>query len=278
VLVPRALYQPFPLPGAARGHVWRYQPQYRRPRHFHPEPELNLVTAGRATFGVGEAIVSVASGDLIRWLPGQDHELLEASTDLDLFVIGLTPALSARVLGADSALAYGGPARLRLSPEALARFRTLCVAQTGRQETSAIEQHVGDFWREAHAARGAASDMQAMTRRAVISLVEQPHLGRAEVALLARGCPSEVSRHFRRHMGLTLTAYRTQLRLSRFIQMADRAGNLLSAALAAGFGSYSQCHRAFQKTFGCTPRAFFRTGLRGDMKDAFSPWSDGECS
>jgi hypothetical protein len=42
------------------------------------------------------------------------------------------------------------------------------------------------------------------------------------------------------------------------------------AVLDAGFGSYSQCHRIFQRTFGCTPRSFFETPLRAQTQDAFA--------
>ena len=87
-----ALYQPFPIPGTARGHVWHHVPATRRPRHFHAEPELNLIAAGHAAFGVGDVTISVLAGDLLWWPPGQDHVLLDASPDLDLYVIGLTPA------------------------------------------------------------------------------------------------------------------------------------------------------------------------------------------
>ena len=75
-----ALYQPFPIPGTARGHVWHHVPATRRPRHFHAEPELNLIAAGQALFGVGDAIISVSAGDLLWWPPGQDHVLLDASS------------------------------------------------------------------------------------------------------------------------------------------------------------------------------------------------------
>ena len=58
-------------------------------------------------------------------------------------------------------------------------------------------------------------------------------------------------------MGTTLTEYRTRLRLIRLIERVDSGSNMLLAALEAGFGSYSQCHRAFTRVFGCTPRRFF---------------------
>jgi AraC-like DNA-binding protein len=277
--VPDVLYQPFPMVGQARAHIWRYAPENRRPRHFHAEPELNLIAAGSGAFGIGETMVSVTAGDLLWFPPGQDHVLLEASPDFDLFVIGLTPELSERVLGANSAPAHNGPIRLRLSADDLAKVRPLCAEPSGDHDSAAVERHVGDFWRQAHALRVAAPHMHVLTRRTLRSLLARPDLARSDLALLVRGDPSEVSRTFHRDVGLTLTAYRTRLRLLRFIQIADDGrDSLLAAALESGFGSYSQCHRAFQQPFGCPPREFFGTDLRVQMRDAFSPWTPGQAA
>ena len=266
--MPEALYQPFPLPGAARAHVWHHVPETRRPRHFHTEPELNLITAGRGLFGVGDVNIAVAAGDLLWWSPGQDHVLLDASADFDLYVIGLTPELSGRVLGQNNLPAHAGATRIRLDPEALGKLRSLCAAPCGA-DPSAVERHVGDLWRDAHTFRLTTVDKHALTSRAIVSLLERPELRRDDVALAARGHPSDVSRYFHKDVGLTLTEYRTRLRLLRFIHIADAGGmNLMSAALDAGFGSYSQCHRAFQETLGCSPRRFFGTDLRTRMEEA----------
>jgi AraC-like DNA-binding protein len=268
-----ALYQPFPIPTAARAHIWRYAPQNRRPRHFHSEPELNLIAAGAGTFGMGKAVLPVVAGDLLWWHPGQDHELLDASADFDLFVIGLTPGLSERVLGEQRASAYAGPVQLRLSPEPLSTFTASCAARLEPQEPAVIERHIGELWRRAHELRTCAPRMHTLTRRALTSLIRQPNLERADVASLARGYPTEISRHFHRDMGVTLTAYRTRLRLLKFVEAVDGgADSLLAAALHAGFGSYSQCHRVFHRMLGCTPRDFFSTDLRRQMGNAFSPW------
>ncbi len=269
--MPKALYQPFPLPGAARAHVWHHVPATRRPRHFHSEPELNLIAAGSALFGVGDAEVAVTAGDLLWWSPGQDHVLLDASPDFDLFVIGLTPELSARVLGDDSHRAHGAALRVRVDSATLNRLASFCATPLS-SDPSAVERQVGDFWQHAHGARLLASDKHVLTRRALARLLERPALGRDELALVAKGHPTDVSRHFHRDLGLTLTEYRTRLRLLRFIQLADQGeGNLLEAALHAGFGSYSQCHRAFQATLSCSPREFFGTDVRDQMKDTFLP-------
>jgi AraC-like DNA-binding protein len=267
-----ALYQPFPMLGAGRGQTWRYSPEYRRPRHFHSEPELNLVVAGRGTFGAGDTVFEACAGDLLCWPPGQDHELIHASADFDLFVTGLSPELSERVLGAQSTRALTGPARLRLTPAETARWRVQCEIPLLGLEPAVIEAHVATFWREAHQQRLSAPDRNPLGRRVLLSLLQRTDLGRDEVALLARGYPSEISRQFHQHTGLTLTQYRTRLRLLAFIRSVDACSSLLAAAFQAGFGSYSQCHRSFWQAFGCSPRTFFGSAARSDMGDRFSPW------
>jgi AraC-like DNA-binding protein len=275
--MPEALYQPFPLPGAARAHVWHHVPETRRPRHFHSEPELNLIGAGTASFGVGDINVAVAAGDLLWWPPGQDHVLLEASPDFDLFVIGLTPALSARVLGPNGPQAYSGATRVRLDPPALARLRSLCAAPLA-VDPAAVETQLGELWSSAHQFRLATPGMHPhpLTRSALVSLIQGPELRRSELASRLGGHPTDLSRHFHKDVGLQLNEYRTRLRLLRFIEAASAGRtNLLSAALDAGFGSYSQCHRVFQETLGCSPRSYFRAEVRSKMEGAFLPFGHG---
>src|SRR4030095_15239857 len=86
-------------------------------------------------------------------------------------------------------------------------------------------------------------------------------------------------RYFHRDLGLTLVAYRTRLRLIRFIQLVEGGGrSFLAAAIEADFGSYSQYHRAFQRAFECTPRVFFGTGVSEEMKGRLAPVSIGRAS
>jgi AraC-like DNA-binding protein len=265
------LYQPFPIAGAARGQIWRHQPSTRRPRHFHAEPELNLVTAGRGCFGFGAQAVEVAAGDLMCWTPGQDHELLSASEDFDLFVIGLTPAFSERVLSADNDGAHRGPVILRLAPAQLADLTPRCLFPALHGDIVAKERAVGDLWRQAHAYREVRALAHTLTRRSLRFVNEHPDISRDEIARRSHGSPGEISRHFHRDMGLPLSAYRARIRLLRFIQLVDGGGAFLEAALAAGFGSYSQCHRVFQATLGCAPRVFFTSHLRRAIEDTFAP-------
>lgn len=267
----RAIFQPFPTSGVSRGQIWRHQPATRRPRHFHTEPELNLVLGGTATFGVGENTLSARAGDLIWWTPGQDHELCSATPDFDLYVVGLSPEFSERVLGPQAAMAHKGPQTVRLSPEQVATLLPLCQLQECGNDTPAREYRVGEFWRTAHECRAVASNMHSITQRSLRLVQARPEMHRVEVAEQARVCPSEVSRYFHRDLGLTLRSYRTRLRLMRFIQLVDGGGcSLLTACHRAGFGSYSQCHRAFQQTLGYSPRAYFSTQVRQALECAYA--------
>jgi AraC-like DNA-binding protein/mannose-6-phosphate isomerase-like protein (cupin superfamily) len=273
VSVGATLYQPFPIAGTARGQIWRHQPSTRRPRHFHAEPELNLVTAGRGAFGFGAQVVEVVAGDLLCWTPGQDHELLSASDDFDLFVIGLMPEFSERVLGDDARAPHRGPVLLRLSQDQLATLAPRCLFPALHGDMVAKERAVGDLWQLAHSLRDASTLGHNLTRRSLGFVNERPEISRGEIARRSHASPGEVSRQFRRDMGLPLSAFRARIRLLRFIQMVDEGNTFLHAALAAGFGSYSQCHRVFQSTLGCTPRIYFDSPVRRAVEDAFAPFA-----
>jgi AraC-like DNA-binding protein len=266
-----ALYQPFPFAGTNRAQIWRHAPAYHRPRHFHAEPELNIVCAGRGAFAYGERVVGVGPGDLLWWAPGQDHELVDASPDFDLFVLAITPALSERVLGSVIASSPSGHCRMPLSM--LSRWRQACSFPFTSSEPTWKEQHVAELWLEAVELRRQAADPHVLTRKGLVRLSSCPSLERAELARELRTDPSELSRYFRRDTGLSFSEYRTRLRLVRCIEAVDcGATSLLAAALSAGFGSYSQCHRSFVATLGLTPRDFFSPERRRAMTDRLAPW------
>lgn len=267
----RILHQDFLPPSApADAYVWKYTPVIggRRPRHIHVEPELNLIAHGSASFGVGETIVRVSAGELIGFPAGQDHALLDASPDLFLFAIGVTPSLATDVLR-DASGGASVPLHLRLPAhefEPLIRHAEACVDRLG------MEQPCAELWERVHALGqrtklGRNGTMHVLTRRALCAIDESPELGLEQLAKQLRVNASEVSRYFHRDLGMTFVRYRARLRLLRFIHLVDQGrGNWLRAANAAGFGSYSQCHRTFQSEFGCPPKEFFLAGVRDEMQ------------
>ncbi|HJP76441.1 MAG TPA: AraC family transcriptional regulator [Pseudonocardiaceae bacterium] len=67
--------------------------------------------------------------------------------------------------------------------------------------------------------------------------------------------PGHLSRLFKAQTGVSLSRYRNQQRLHRFQLAYGNGDNItaLSAALAAGFGSYAQFYRVFRQETGRTP-------------------------
>ncbi len=272
--VGRAIHQRFlPAPGGSQAFVWKYSPVNwgRRPRHFHVEPEFNLIASGRATFGIGDAVIEVSAGDLLGFPPAQDHVLIAASPDLYLFAIGMAPTLSSDVLRAqpDDVMQ---PIHVRLAPD---DFRALVARASAIVDRDGVEQPCAELWEQAHwlgrrcTARPA---MHVLTRRSLSAVNRAPDLELQALAARLKTAESEISRYFHRDVGMTFARYRTRLRLLRLIGLMEAGGATLgSAAQASGFGSYSQCHRIFQAELGCSPRQFFQAGLREQMQQAYDP-------
>lgn len=269
-----ALHQSF-LPGGstARAFVWKYSElnKGRRPRHFHAEPELNLVAAGHATFGVGGSRVQVFAGQLIGFPPGQDHVLLDVSPDVFLYSIGLDPGLASEVVNHAQGVA-ALPLR-SLLPEAEFKVLTrLCADIVEREQIDGLG---AELWQRAHwlqaNSNAVGSRVHVLTRRVLAELARRPDVSRERLAHSLRASPSDLSRYFHRDMGLTLVQYRTRARLLRLIRSVDAGNrNLKEVAQAVGFGSYSQCHRAFCAELGWAPREFFSSGVREQMQQAYA--------
>ena len=274
--VRRAIHQGFlPTAGRSRAFVWKYTPVNwgRRPRHFHIEPELNLIASGRATFGIGETVVTVSEGDLLGFPAAQDHVLIDASPDLYLFAVGMEPTFSSEVLRAqpDDVML---PIRLRLAPD---DFRALVGRASAIVDRNEVEQPCAELWEQAHwlgrrRTGRSITTMHVLTRRSLCAVNRAPDLELQSLSAQLNTADSEISRYFHRDVGMTFARYRTRLRLLRLILLMDLGGTtLMSAAQASGFGSYSQCHRIFQAELGCSPRDFFHAGLREHMQQAYDP-------
>jgi AraC-like DNA-binding protein/quercetin dioxygenase-like cupin family protein len=273
---PRSIVQSFlPTAGKERAFVWKYSHAIggRRPRHFHIEPEVNVVARGSATFAIGNAVAQVSEGDLLLFPPGQDHALLTASPDLYLYAIGLEPGYSAEVLGPEGSV----PMPLHVAVGArelnLLLERAAAIVDQSRAHSLAAELWERSFWIGPRATPRTRRASHVLTRRTLQLLSRAPELGLDALARYARAHPSEVSRYFHRDMGVPLARYRTRLRLLHLIRQFDSGDtDLMASASIAGFGSYSQAHRSFQAELGCGPRQFFSDGWREQMQAIYCPF------
>lgn len=270
-----ALFQRFPMLGRAQAQVWSYLPQYRRPRHFHAEPELNIVIHGTARFGVGSRCVEVGAGELLGFPAGQDHVMLHGSAELVLLAVGTNAEL----------LSHGAGTRGSSMPPLHVRPRRHDFDALVRRAQSiagcADEARAVELWEMAEAlashsdsCRSSGGHSHVLTRRALELVAGDVELSRGALARYARCHPTEMSRHFHRDVGVTLVRYRTRLRILTLIRQIDAGEhNLARAAQLAGFGSYSQCHRAFAQELGHAPSEFFFGSLRATMEQRFEPLS-----
>jgi AraC-like DNA-binding protein/mannose-6-phosphate isomerase-like protein (cupin superfamily) len=244
-VTPVALYQPFPMLPGRRAQAWRHQPSFLRPRHFHREPELNLVVRGTAQLALGERVLRASQGDCLFFAPGQDHQLVGASTDLELFAIALTPELLAHVQPTACAVR-------RLNEGELTEATTRLQACGQLRDACAVEQALVPLF-ETHT----SPRVRRSTRLGLERLLLEPAVSGSALASHARTSQSELSRHFRREVGVRFVEYRARLRLMAFIAKVDAGQSLTQAALDADFGSYAQCHRVFRRTLGCGPLQYF---------------------
>lgn len=103
-----------------------------------------------------------------------------------------------------------------------------------------------------------------VVRRVVHALERNPRSSGESLARELSVSASYLARSFKSEMGVSLVEYRNRRLMERFFAAVDRGrGNLLSAALAAGFGSYTQFHRVYRKMFGTSPREHLKPRLAG---------------
>lgn len=225
---------------------------------------MNAVVRGWARLGMGDRTLELGRGELVLFEPGQDHALLEASDDLELFVIALRPALAERARGQRPNVLKE---KIVLSEPELEDLRERAFALGDVRDGGAVEHELCNLFASL-GSRPCTS--HANSRRALGQLRAAPEISGAELARRLGTAPALVSREFHRDLGLTMVEFRARLRLMRFVQLVDRGATLTAAALDADFGSYAQCHRAFHRALGCSPRDYFR-GARLTVEAATEP-------
>lgn len=214
--------------------------------------------------GVGRHEFEMRRGDVLFLRPGQDHEMCEASADLELFVVALTPEAAARCLRTPLPV-ESKPIRLPESELDPLRDRLLALGALPNNE--AHERLIGDLFARSATEFGSG---HPIARKAFATISSRPETVADRLADRLRVQPTELAKYFHRELGLRLVEYRTRVRLMRFIASVDGGTALTPAALEASFGSYAQCHRVFHRYLGCSPKAYF-SGQRLELDTLFEP-------
>lgn len=100
-------------------------------------------------------------------------------------------------------------------------------------------------------------DNQSLVISVVHALHRDPSLTAGSLAKKFGQNPHRLTSLFKEQMGVTMVEYRHRLRIERFFTLVSPGGgNLMQAALDAGFGSYAQFHRVFRELLGTTPKEY----------------------
>jgi AraC-like DNA-binding protein len=259
------------LPAGLDGRVVRHLAgEVRLRRHRHVELEVNLVVRGTASYLLGARRYELTPGTLTWLFPGQEHILVDQSPDHDLWWAVFRPCLVARLaaaphlapLQADDPggeysrhIAAAGVRRLRILFEEISRAenRDPALANTG------LAYLLTTAWRAfLDSADGVDSvDVHPAVRAAARLLQAEPNSAGDLPSLAQRVglSPTHLSRLFAAQIGVSLTRYRNQQRLHRFLSAYGDGTRTtaLAAAVAAGFGSYAQFYRVFRQETARTP-------------------------
>jgi AraC-like DNA-binding protein len=254
------------------GWVVRHTAGALRPRsHRHLELELNLVVAGTASYLLDDRRYDLSAGTLTWLFPDQEHVLVDESADHALWWAVFRLAAVART--ATSAHARPllerdpvGRYSRRIHPQ---RVQRLGVLFGELREAATLEDGLFNAglayllalaWRAFLDSTDVVADRQVHPAVDTVARLLQADPDAGDLTALARRVglsPSHLSRLFVAHMGLSMTRFRNQQRLDRFMRVygQGRSTTALAAAHQAGFGSYAQFHRVFRQETGRSPTA-----------------------
>jgi AraC-like DNA-binding protein len=263
------------------GRVVRHRVGDGRPAaHRHLELEVNLVVRGSAAYLLGDRRYALTPGTLTWLFPGQDHVLVDESSDHELWWAVFRPVLVARLATAPHArpLQQDDPVEQfsrRLDGGRVRRLSALFGDVQDAESSDELLVNTGLAYLLSFAWRAFLDsddivegvDLHPAVERVARMLQTDPDAG--DLTALARAVglsPSHLSRIFKAQTGVSISRFRNQQRVQRFLALygSGRHTTALAAALEAGFGSYAQFHRVFREQTGRRPSAL-RTAAADDV-------------
>lgn len=257
------------LPAGSPGRCWLRSDRrlYDTSPRSHVELVALLAIRGRMRYFVDGNVLTLGPGSLLWAHTDQSHFLLSESAGFDMWVLVLAPDVlhPARLFPPQLAATQGyAPGVRQLGHDALGELSS--VARSLRRTADPELLHAGlrwwvarawSVWRDASPA--GTLQLHPAVRRAVEKLRLDTETSLAQIAKQAGTSLSRLRRQFRAETGMSMVEFRTERRLERADALLSQAKPppLLTAALAAGFGSYSQFYRAFVAAHGITPRRYY---------------------
>ena len=249
------------------GAIWRYAPALPKPCHFHGQWEFIVVKRGCTLQRVGAQLQSVHARQLLWISPGLPHENVEASKDLEARIVHVEPSLLNDVFSLHC-LVSGRPV-VELGTADFDEIWDQCEEQThcGSVFLDKTTSVITAFNRARLATKTNCDDRRAnsVAELAAALLIGDPALDRTALCRQLDVSTSYLSRRFRDELNVTIQEFRTRIRIAHFVNaVCFGKERWLDAALNAGFGSYSQMHRAFHGVVGTAPSKYLTGGGRNE--------------
>lgn len=206
----------------------------------------------------------------ICWLgPGQRHQVLSRSADIEGWRVTVGPpivSMMGRAGGDDGPFCGPAPSTAVLSRLTAwdqrwlyERLAELVDAPAGAPETPlGVAFVLLRAWRAgllSHNPDPAASAAVLQVMRLLADPATSTQWTATRLARAVGMTPGNLARRFRLETGRTLTDFRLQGRLNRYLDVSDDEHGLsiTEAAYEAGFGSYAQFYRVFVRSMGTSP-------------------------
>ena len=230
--------------------------------HAHPQIEVNLVLGGEGFLEIEGLRHELAPGSLIWIAPCQEHRL-ERSREFEMWLAVAEPdwldaaflagldSVQHRVLGSAEVMELDQLMRMVSQDSADPPGFRAGVVYAMRRARRMSMSTIGPVQKRLHPAVLSAI---ALLRENV----EAP--ASAELARLCGVTRDYLGQLLVEQTGRGLVEWRNRTRLERFHLVYPDSGDLLTAALGAGFGSYTQFHRVFAEMTGITPGQWVKSG------------------
>lgn len=187
------------------------------------------------------------------WTVYEDLPLITQAGDDQTHVIGRGWIACTAIMGSSGPLGilYNDSAitHVEMDEAKQARAAVLCslLARAIESSRTALSKLSNDVTKSQH----------RLVREVTQALVRDPSLSCESLAKALQMSSGQLARTFKHYAQVSIVDHRNEIRLARFLGHVDtKAGNLLEAALEAGFGSYAQFHRVFRARFGQAPREY----------------------
>ena len=261
------------IPPGLEGAVWFHMHRgYVHFLHRHEELEVNLIVQGTATYLVDDRRYMLARNTQIWLFPDQEHLLLDASPDYQMFILVFSGSLVRRhcrdtfyrPLTKRDPGHFCKPLQEHQSARLKLLFQELIdTSADAPRFNSGLGYALLSSWSAQKADERITPSFDihpAVERAARLIHDETEPIGIERLGEMAGLSASRLSRLFKEQTGVSLVEYRNKQRMKRFVALygQGRRISMMDAALSAGFGSYPQFHRVFKHLMGCGPAEYRR--------------------